>query len=44
MRSASALRFSKGCSSLNLERMLIEFVWIVCRDCSVMYEVQFVSG
>jgi hypothetical protein len=26
MRSASALRFSNGCSSLNLERMLAVFV------------------
>lgn len=28
MRSASALRFSKGCSSLNLERMLA--VGVLC--------------
>jgi hypothetical protein len=26
MRSASALRFSKGCSSLNLERMVMVMV------------------
>jgi hypothetical protein len=26
MRSASALRFSKGCSSLNLERMVMLIV------------------
>lgn len=26
IRSASALRFSKGCSSLNLDRMMIKYV------------------
>lgn len=30
MRSASALRFSKGCSSLNLDRMMM-----VCFDVSL---------
>jgi hypothetical protein len=31
IRSASALRFSKGCSSLNLDRMvLVEFMLVRC--------------
>jgi hypothetical protein len=30
MRSASALRFSKGCSSLNLDRMLSVCMGMVC--------------
>jgi hypothetical protein len=29
MRSASALRFSKGCSSLNLDRMVMDLVVVV---------------
>jgi hypothetical protein len=35
MRSASALRFSKGCSSLNLDRMVtdLEMRFLVLRFC-----------
>lgn len=35
MRSASALRFSKGCSSLNLDRMVtdLETRFLVLRFC-----------
>lgn len=35
IRSASALRFSKGCSSLNLERMiagLLDRLWVTVSD------------
>lgn len=28
IRSLSARRFSKGCSSLNLLRMMIDFLWL----------------
>jgi hypothetical protein len=35
MRSASALRFSKGCSSLNLDRILL----VVIRSGSAVFEV-----
>jgi hypothetical protein len=30
MRSASALRFSKGCSSLNLDRMMGDVLMVFC--------------
>jgi hypothetical protein len=30
MRSASALRFSKGCSSLNLDRMMDDVLTVLC--------------
>ena len=33
MRSASALRFSKGCSSLNLERIVILVLLEVVGEC-----------
>ena len=35
MRSASALRFSKGCSSLNLDRILL----VATRSSSAVFEV-----
>ena len=37
MRSASALRFSKGCSSLNLERILTDFAVMVDESCSCSF-------
>lgn len=35
IRSASALRFSKGCSSLNLDRILKDVMWSIELGCWV---------
>lgn len=47
MRSASALRFSKGCSSLNLDRMvdvLDEDAFSVVVGCGVGFSLMTIGG
>ena len=39
MRSASALRFSKGCSSLNLDRMMDDVSLIIVQESIVVWIV-----
>jgi len=44
MRSASALRFSKGCSSLNLDRMMTELEMRFLMLCICLQEGKMRGG